>query len=72
MDTQVDGRSIVECARRMVEIARRGLSLRGEAGPERRSTPLDQRIDERVSPAERLLQVYRSGGAEAVLRCARL
>ena len=67
-----DSRSIADCARRMVDVARRGLERRGEESPERALGPLYRRIEERRSPAEDLLREYRRGGVQALLACARI
>jgi gamma-glutamylcysteine synthetase len=72
MDAHVAGRSIAEYARRMVDVARRGLVRRGEPSPEQALGPLYGRIEGRRSPAEDLLREYRQGGVEALLRCARI
>lgn len=72
IDAEIDGRSVPELATRMIAIARRGLERRGEPEAGAALVPLEQRIACGVSPAERLLEAYRSGGVEAVLRGFRL
>ena len=72
VDARVEGRSIAALARRMVDIARRGLEERGEESPEQALAPLYRRIDERRSPAERLLREFRRGGVPALVECVRI
>jgi gamma-glutamylcysteine synthetase len=72
LDAVVDGRSVPEYAREMIAIARRGLALRGEADQAGALDVLDRRIEERSTPAERMLAEHRRGGLEAVLRQTRL
>jgi len=64
----VSGRSIPALARELVDVARRGLVLRGEPDPDGALRALDRRIDERLSPAEALLGEYRRSGVEGVIR----
>jgi gamma-glutamylcysteine synthetase len=72
LDSHVDGRSIAGLARRLVDVARRGLERRGEERPEQALAPLYRRIDERRSPAEDLLREYQRGGVPALVACARI
>jgi hypothetical protein len=52
----------------MVDVARCGLERRGEDRPREALGPLYRRLDEGRTPAEDLLEAYRSGGLEAVVR----
>ena len=45
---------------------------RGEPSPREALRPLERRLDERRSPAEETLRVYRDGGVAALVRHARL
>ena len=62
------GRPIPELARRMLDVARCGLERRGEEQPKEALEPLYRRLDEGRTPAEALLEAYRSGGVAAVVR----
>lgn len=68
LDCRVSGRPIPELARRMLDVARCGLERRGEEQPKEALEPLYRRLDEGRTPAEALLEAYRSGGVAAVVR----
>jgi gamma-glutamylcysteine synthetase len=68
LDCSVLGRPIPDLALRMVDVARCGLERRGEDRPREALGPLYRRLDEGRTPAEDLLEAYRSGGLEAVVR----
>ncbi len=72
LDASVEGRSIAAFALRMLELARRGLELRGEEAPAELLEPLYRRLAERRSPAEALLREYQHGGVPALVDCARI
>jgi gamma-glutamylcysteine synthetase len=69
---EVAGHSIPVLARRMLDVASRGLALRGEGAPEAALAPLYRRIESGRSPAESALCEYQTGGVLALLRTARL
>jgi hypothetical protein len=71
-DTSFDGRSIPGYAQDMVDIARRGLKLRGEEDADSVLSPLYQRIEERCSPSERLLRDYKEGGIKRLIERLRI
>ncbi len=72
MGATLDGREVPELLSRMLEVARAGLERRGEPSPREALRPLERRLDERRSPAEETLRVYRDGGVAALVRHARL
>jgi len=72
LTARVEGRPVLELARRMLDAARRGLERRGEANPAGALGPLYGRLEERRTPAEQLLREYREGGLPALVRHARI
>jgi gamma-glutamylcysteine synthetase len=72
LDSGVDGRSIPELARRMLEVARGGLERRGEANPRGARAPPPRRLEEGRTPAEDLVRTYREGGLAALVRGRRI
>jgi gamma-glutamylcysteine synthetase len=72
LDTSLEGRSIPGYARDMVDIARRGLKLRGEEDADTALNPLYQRIEDRCSPSERLLRDYQEGGIKRLIERLRI
>jgi gamma-glutamylcysteine synthetase len=72
LDSSVDGRSIAAHARRLLDVARRGLEQRAEDNPGQALEPLYRRLAERRSPAEDLLREYQRGGVPALVACARI
>jgi gamma-glutamylcysteine synthetase len=72
LDTSLDGRSIPGYARDMVDIARRGLKMRGEVNGASDLSPLYQRIEDKCSPSESLLRDYHEGGIMKLIERLRI
>jgi gamma-glutamylcysteine synthetase len=72
LQTDVEGRSIPDLAREMVDIAREGLKKRGEKDGGSELSELDRRLDEGTTPSEELLREFQSGGIPRLLEYARL
>jgi hypothetical protein len=56
----------------MLDVARRGLVRRGEADVDGAFSALEARLEERCSPAEKLLREYRLRGPQGVMTLTRL
>jgi len=72
LDSSVGGRSVPLLLRVLLDVARRGLALRGEADPDAALAALEGRLDERLSPAEKVLAEYRRTGPAGVMTLTRL
>lgn len=72
LDSAVRGRSVPALLRGMLDVARRGLARRGEEDPEAALSALEARLEERCSPAEKVLREYRRTGPAGVMTMTRL
>jgi gamma-glutamylcysteine synthetase len=72
LDGAVRGRRVVPLLSELLGIARRGLALRGEEDPSGALAPLEQRLEERLSPAEEVVREYRRSGPGGVMNLTRL
>lgn len=70
-DSTLSGRAIPALSRELVDLARRGLVLRGEPDADGALRALDRRIEEKLSPAETLAREFQRSGAEGVIRLSR-
>jgi hypothetical protein len=71
-DAVVGGRSVPGLLRELVDVARGGLVRRGEADVDGALAPLERRLDERCSPAEKVALEYRLRGPGGVMNLTRL
>ena len=71
-DSSVGGRSVPALLREMLEVARRGLARRGEGDADGALAPLERRLEERCSPAEKVLREYQRRGPAGVMELTRL
>ncbi len=71
-DSSVRGRPVPALLREMLDVARRGLARRGEADVDGAFSTLEARLEERCSPAEKLLREYRLRGPQGVMNLTRL
>jgi gamma-glutamylcysteine synthetase len=71
-DSRVGVHSVPALLREMLDIARRGLILRKEPGVDAALSALEKRLEERCSPAEKLIREYRRTGPGGVMALTRL
>ena len=72
LSSSVEGRPVPALLRELIGIARRGLVLRGEAGVDAAFSALEVRLDEKRSPAERVVHEYGLRGPGGVMDLTRL
>jgi hypothetical protein len=71
-DSRVGVHSVPALLREMLDIARRGLVLRKEPDVDAALSALEKRLEERCSPAEKLIREYRRTGPGGVIALTRL
>ena len=72
LSSSVEGRPVPALLRELIGIARRGLVLRGEAGVDAAFSALEVRLDEKRSPAERVVHEAGLRGPGGVMDLTRL